>query len=94
MRSHRRLVDPAGVAMLAGALVGFVVGAVIGFSGDELSQPVVTPLLGALAGALLGGAPFALAEAGRRRQSTRERERAHALMRAEAHRVHDLDPPD
>ena len=91
MRPHHRPADPLGAAMLAGALLGLVAGALIGFGGEDLSQPIVTPLVGALAGALLAGAPFALMDIGRSRHLAREREIGHDFIRAEAHRVYDLD---
>ena len=93
MRSHHRPADPLGAAMLAGALLGLIVGALIGFGGAGLSQPVVTPLVGALAGALLAGIPFAVLEIGHNRHQAREREIDHSFIREEAHRVYDLDVP-
>ena len=94
MRLLHRPADPLGAAMLAGALLGLIVGALIGFGGAGLSRPVVTPLIGALAGALLAGAPFALMEIGHNRHLAREREIDHDFIRAEAHRVYDLDVPE
>jgi hypothetical protein len=90
---RRRHADRLGAAMLLGALVGFVVGASAGFGSAGMAEPVVLPLVGALAGIALAWLPFAWFEAAGRRSHARDREREHDQLRVEAHRgwIEDVD---
>jgi hypothetical protein len=77
--------DMTGLAVFAGALVGFVVGALIGFGETGLSGPFVLPFVGALCGVVATGLPFLLLGARRRRAEDELREARHRDFRVAAH---------
>jgi hypothetical protein len=82
--------DRLGLAMLAGAFLGFAIGAMVGLGSTALDAPVLMPFVGAAVGVLVAAiAVGVLGMSGARergRQRASQRELAHQRLRREAHR--------